>query len=93
MSVEIGTLISKDIDIRNSKVFISGTNTPVYRIVIWYKQGMTPEEIAQDCSHLTLASVYAALAYYHANKDEIETQIETENNEYTYLLQQKNIGG
>lgn len=93
MSVEISSLISKDIDIKNGKVIIVGTNTPIYRIVIWYQQGMTPEEIAQDCPYLTLASVYAALTYYHANKDEIEAQIEAENNEYTSLLHQKTVGG
>lgn len=93
MSVEISSLIGKDIDIKNGKVIITGTNTPVYRIVIWYQQGMTPEEIAQDCPYVTLAAIYAALAYYHANKDEIEAQIEAENNEYIYLLHQKIVGG
>lgn len=92
MSVEISTLINKDIDVKNGKAMLSGTNTPVYRLVIWYKQGMTPEEIADDCPY-TLASVYAALAYYHANKEEIEAQIGDENNEYNCLLHQKTLGG
>jgi len=40
--------------------------------------GMTPEEIALEYPHLTLAQVHAALAYYHANRDEIESDIATE---------------
>lgn len=44
----------------------------VSRIVGWYKLGLGPEEIAEEIGHLTLAQVYAALAYYHANRDEIE---------------------
>ena len=38
--------------------------------------GLTPEEIAASVyPELTLAQVYAALAYYHANRDEIEAAI------------------
>jgi hypothetical protein len=36
---------------------------------------MSPEEIAEDYPHLTLAQVHAALAYYHANREEIEADI------------------
>jgi hypothetical protein len=34
--------------------------------------GLIPEEIARKFGHLSLAQVHAALAYYHANKAEIE---------------------
>lgn len=36
--------------------------------------GLTPEETADEMS-LDLASVYAALAYYHLHRDEIEADI------------------
>jgi hypothetical protein len=39
---------------------------------------MSPEEIALEYPHLTLAQVHAALAYYHANREEIETDIAQE---------------
>jgi homoserine acetyltransferase len=35
--------------------------------------------------HLTLAQVYAALAYYHANRDEIEADLAEEDAEYWRL--------
>jgi len=38
-------------------------------------KGMSPEKIVEEFPHLTLAQVYAALAYYHANKDRIEADI------------------
>jgi Protein of unknown function (DUF433) len=47
----------------------------VSRIACWYKMGMTPEEIALEYPHLTLAQAHAALTYYHANRDEIEAGI------------------
>src|ERR1700730_10691644 len=76
--VEIGTLIDRDPGIRGGRPKIAGTGLTVRRIVGWYKMGMTPEEIALEYPHLTLAQVHAALAYYHANRDEIETDIATE---------------
>ena len=48
------------------------------RVVRWYKLGLSPEEMASRIGHLTLAQVHAALAYYHANREEIETAIELE---------------
>ena len=40
--------------------------------------GMAPEDIALEYPHLTLAQVHAALAYYHANREEIEADISRE---------------
>ncbi len=73
--VEIGTLIDRDPAVRGGRPKIAGTGLTVRRIVGWYKAGMTPEEIALEYPHLTLAQVHAALTYYHANRDEIENDI------------------
>ncbi len=37
--------------------------------------GLSPEKIAERIGHLSLAPVHAALAYYHANRAEIEADI------------------
>jgi uncharacterized protein (DUF433 family) len=50
----------------------------VRRVVQWYKQGLSPEDIAERIGHVTLAQVYAALAYYHANRDAIEEDLAAE---------------
>jgi uncharacterized protein (DUF433 family) len=76
--VEIGTLIDRDPAVRGGRPKIAGTGLTVRRIVGWYKMGMSPEEIALEYPHLTLAQVHAALAYYHANRDEIEADIAEE---------------
>jgi len=76
--IEIGTLIDRDPAIRGGRPKIAGTGLTVRRIVGWYKMGMTPEEIALEYPHLTLAQVHAALAYYHANREEIEGDIAQE---------------
>jgi len=76
--VEIGTLIERDPAIRNGRPKIAGTGLTVRRVVGWYKMGMSPDEIAREYPHLTLAQVHAALAYYHANVEEIESDIAQE---------------
>jgi uncharacterized protein (DUF433 family) len=50
-------------------------------MVILYKQGASAEEIVRRMSHLSLAQVYAALAYYHANRNEIEAELAEEDAE------------
>jgi hypothetical protein len=40
--------------------------------------GMSPDEVALEYPHLTPAHVHAALAYYHANREEIEADIAQE---------------
>jgi uncharacterized protein (DUF433 family) len=48
------------------------------RVAAWYKMGLTPEEIAAQYGHLSLAQVHAALVYYHANPEEIEADLAQE---------------
>src|SRR4051812_10023213 len=76
--IEIGTLIDRDPKIRGGRPKIAGTGLSVSRSVGWYKTGMTPDEIALEYPHVTLAQVHAALAYYHVNRDEIETDLTQE---------------
>ncbi len=75
---DIGLLIVRSDDIRGGRPRVAGTGVTVRRLVGWYKQGLTPEEIITEVPHLSLAQVYAALAYYHANREEIEADITTE---------------
>jgi uncharacterized protein (DUF433 family) len=74
-TINIGTLIDRDPDIRGGRPLIAGTGVTVQRIVGWYKQGLSPEEIAVRIGHLSLAQVHAALTYYHANREEVEAEI------------------
>jgi uncharacterized protein (DUF433 family) len=75
VGVEIGTLIEREPGIRGGRPKIAGTGVTVGRLVGWYKMGMSPEDMALEYPHLTLAQVHADLAYYHANREEIEADI------------------
>ena len=78
VAVDIGTLIDQDPVIRGGRPKIAGTGLTVSRIISLYKMGLSPEEITLEYPHLNLAQVHAALAYYHANRDQIETEIAQE---------------
>lgn len=77
-TTDIGSLIVQTPDVRGGRPRISGTGVTVRRIVGWYKLGLTAEEIVAELPHLTLAQVHAALAYCHANQEEIEQDIADE---------------
>lgn len=85
---EIGTLVVRSPEVCGGRPRIAGTGVTVRRIVSWYKLGLSPEEIADEFGHLTLAQVYAALAYYHANREEIEADLAAEEMEAERLEQQ-----
>jgi len=40
------------------------------------RQGVTPEELVKEFSHLSLAQVYDSLSYYYDHKEEIDEELE-----------------
>ena len=55
---------------------IAGHRIRVEDIVIWHERmGMLPDEIVYHYPTITLADVYAALAYYFDHLEEIRQQI------------------
>jgi len=87
VTVDIGALITRTSDVRGRRARVTGTGVTVQRIVGWYKLGLSPEEIAEEFGHLTLAQVHAALAYYHANREEIDSAIAADEAEVDVLTQ------
>lgn len=68
-------------DVCGGRLRIDGSRITVNQIVALHKQGSSAEEIADQYPKLTLAQVYAALAYYHANQEEIEADLAAEQTE------------
>jgi uncharacterized protein (DUF433 family) len=88
-TMDIGTLVVRTPEIRGGRPCIAGTGVTVQRIIGWYKLGLSPEEIADEVGHLTLAQVHAALAYYHANREEIESAIAADEAEADRLAERQ----
>jgi uncharacterized protein (DUF433 family) len=64
--------------------WIAGTQIKVIEVVLdKIAYGWSPEEIhEQHSDYLTLAQIYAALAYYYDHKAEIDAEIERQSREY-----------
>jgi uncharacterized protein (DUF433 family) len=61
--------------VSGGKPRIAGRRITVQNIAIWHERmGLSADQIATDYE-LSLAEVYAALAYYHDHRDEIEQSI------------------
>lgn len=51
---------------------VGSTRVSLDSVVIAFKQGYSPEEIALDFASLTLDEVYSAINYYLQHKSEVE---------------------
>lgn len=91
-TVDIGQMIVMTPDIRRGRPRIAGTGVTVQSIVGLFKLGLSPEEIADEFGHLSLAQVYAGLTYYHANREQLEAAIVADQLE-SEMLEQKHLAG
>lgn len=61
------------------KPHIRGHRIKVQHVAVWHERmGMTAEEIVATYPTLTLPAVYAALAYYHDHRAEIDADIDAD---------------
>lgn len=68
--------LDRHIEVSNGKAKIAGHRISIQDIVTWHeRQGKSVDEIATEYD-LTLAEVYAGLAYYFDNRLEIEQQMQ-----------------
>jgi uncharacterized protein (DUF433 family) len=84
VSVELDSLTHSQ-DVRNGRVRIAGTGITVQRVAVLSNLGHSPEEVVRKYKHLTLAGVHAALAYYHANREQVDSEIAADREEAARL--------
>ena len=87
---DIGTLIVRTPGTLGDRPHIAGTRVSVQRVAAWYKMGLNAEEIVERMGNVTLVQVYAALTYYHVNREEIEAYLAAEKSSYEQLAAQMN---
>lgn len=90
MSTTLDSLLVRTPGVCGGRIRIDGTRITVHRIAVLYKQGQNAEEVARTYPHLSLGQVYAALAYYHSNRDEVEAELAADDAEYDTLKSQPN---
>ena len=60
---------------------IQGTRFKVIHMARDRREGLNVDAIQAAYPHLSLAQIHAALSYYYANKDELDTQMERDDRE------------
>jgi uncharacterized protein (DUF433 family) len=78
MTTGLETLLESSADVCGGRIRIRGTRITLNQIVVMYKRGMSPEEIADQYPHLSLAQVFTAIAYFHANREQVEAGLAAE---------------
>ena len=85
MSTTLDAMLVKTPDVCGGRIRIDGTRITVHRVATLYKQGQSAEEISQTYPHLSLGQIYTALAYYHANREVVESELAAEDAQYDEL--------
>ncbi len=74
------------------KPHIAGHRVRVQDVVIWTEQGQSPDQIVANIPSITIADVYAALAFYHDHRDQIDADIREEIDAVARLKAQSRLG-
>jgi len=70
------THVTRTPGVCGGKPCVAGTRIRVQDVYVWHEhQGRSPDEIVSAFPQLTLADVYAALAYFWDHRDEILQQL------------------
>lgn len=85
MSVQLDAMLESTADVCGGRLCIAGTRITVQQIAVLHQRGKTAQSIVQECPYLTLAQIYAALAYYHANREEVDSELAEQEQEYERL--------
>ena len=56
--------------------WIDDSNIKVVEVILDHVQGQSPEQIHEDYPHLSLAQIYAAIAYYYDHQAEIDVLVQ-----------------
>jgi uncharacterized protein (DUF433 family) len=85
---DIGQLVTRTPGVCGGRPCLAGTRVTVSCVAGWYHQGLSAEEIESEHTHLGLGQIHAALAYYFANRDEIDAEIAEEREAFDRLHDQ-----
>jgi uncharacterized protein (DUF433 family) len=88
MSVQLGTMLEQSDDTCGGRLRIAGTRITVHQIAALHKRGLAAQQVVENCPYITLAQVYAALAFYHANREEIDKELADEDADFERLKEE-----
>jgi uncharacterized protein (DUF433 family) len=75
------------VEYRADSYWIQGTRISLDSVVYAFREGLSPESIAQAFPLLNLEQVYGAIAFYLANRAEIDTYLVAEEEAFEAMPQ------
>jgi uncharacterized protein (DUF433 family) len=88
LTTEILTMEKVYVEIRDGGYCISGTRVSLDSVIMEFMRGVSAETIAGECfTTLTLEQVYGAIAYYLANRSQIDTYLKQASADFQALWQ------
>ena len=75
------------LEYRNEGYWVCGTRVSLDSVVYAFRSGLSPESIVQSFPLLTLEQVYGAIAFYLANRTDIDAYLSQEEAEWDSMPQ------
>ena len=75
------------VEYRKDAYWVEGTRVSLDSIVYAFRQGLSPESIVQSFPLLTLEQIYGAIAFYLANRAEIDAYLAAEESAFEAMPQ------
>jgi uncharacterized protein (DUF433 family) len=85
---KLDSLLVSKAGYRKGRPCLRGTGITVHRVAAAYLMGLSAEEICMENPDLDPSLFYAALAYYFANKKQIEADLDEDDAEGAALVAQ-----
>lgn len=86
--VDIGRLIYSDPKFRDGRPCLAGTGMSVHAVAVRYLQGRSADDIADGVPDIPRSHIYAALAYYFANREQIDADLAADDAEHERLYEE-----
>lgn len=67
---------------------LTGSRVSLDSIIYDWREGLSPESIAQNFDTLSLEQVYGAIAYYLAHREEVDAHLVRNEAKYDALLEE-----
>lgn len=79
--------IKSYVEFRNQGYWVIGTRVSLDSVVYAFRKGLLPESIAQSYPLLDLEKVYGAIAFYLANRQDIDAYLTAEEKAFEAMPQ------
>ncbi|MHB8574762.1 MAG: DUF433 domain-containing protein [Dehalococcoidia bacterium] len=92
IAVNIGTLIYSRPDLHDGRPCLAGSGVLVQEVAARHQTGLSAEQIQADFPDLDISLFYAALAYYYANRTQINRALDEDEALYWKLEAESRAG-